>query len=140
IAALGSVCAAMLGIAGLVAPGSAVRNAATYSLAYLDLSNTDDWRRAAVAGARASPLVGYAVVHAIFCWRPRSRWPILARATFTVAGCVVAVRLMHFVITAPPERGCGMKWLADLAPFLLAAAFAAVEFAAWRSWGAQHKG
>jgi hypothetical protein len=128
------VFAATLGICGLVAAGSVALDAATESLAHLDLSNTRDWRQAALFGTRAIALIGYAAAHAAICWRPSSGHAIVARAAFTVAGGVVAVLMVRSVLNAPPSSGCGMKWLADLAPFLIAAGFAAVEVAAWVGW------
>ena len=131
VAAVGAVFAATLGMCGLVAAGSVALDAATESLAYLDLSNARDWRHAAVCGTRAIALIGYAAAHAAFCWRPSSGRAIVARAAFTVAGGVVAVLMVRSVLNAPPSPGCGMEWLADLAPFLFTAGFAAVEVAAW---------
>ena len=53
-----------------------------------------------------------------------------------MAGGVVAVLMVRSVLNTPPSPGCGMKWLADLAPFLFATGFAIVEAAAWSGWWA----
>jgi len=134
IAAVGAVFAAVLGCCVLAAAGTAALNAGAESLAYLDLSDTRYWRDASVLGARGFLFIGYAAAHAALCWRPADGRVIAARLVFTAAGGAAAVQMVLSALNAPPSPGCGMKWLPDLAPFLLAAGFAAVEVAAWAGW------
>jgi hypothetical protein len=136
IAASGAMIAAVLGVCLFVGAGAAALDAVADSLAYLELSDARRWRDAGVFGARGSALVGYAVAHAIFCWRPADGRAIAARAIVTATGCTAAVLMLRSILNAPPTPGCGMKWLADLAPFVLAAGFAVVEAAAWWGWRA----
>ena len=130
-ASVAVVFAAVLGICAIV-----VAVGQLFSSASLDVSDVRHWRHIGALGASGFALVGYAAAHAAFYRRPGSGRAIAVRATFTLAGGVAAVLVVRSALNAPPSPGCGMKWLADLAPFLFAAGFAAVEVAAWVGWWA----
>jgi hypothetical protein len=136
IAGVGWAVVTVLGVCLLVAAGSAALDAAAETLAYLDLPDDRRWRDAAVFGARAFALLGYSAAHMIFCCRPADGRAVAARAVFTAAAGTLAVLMVQSALNAPPSPGCGMKWLADLAPFLFATGIMVVETAAWVGWWA----
>jgi hypothetical protein len=127
--------AAALGVCALVAAANHLLSSAS-----LDTSDTRHWRQIAALGAVGIALLGYAAAHAAVCWRPADARAIAARGVFTVAGLATAGLMVRSALNAPPEPGCGMKWLADLAPFLFAAALPVVEAAAWAGWWAGRRG
>ena len=116
--------------------GVCMLGAAAESLSYLEMPDAHDWRRAAVGGASGIMLIGYAAAHAALCLWPQSVRALAARAAFTVAGGAAVALAVRSAPNAPPSPGCGMKWLADLVPFVFAVGFAAVETAAWAGWRA----
>ena len=101
------------------------------SLSSLDLSDSRHWQHVIALAMSGTILMAYAVVHAIFWWRPMSYHATAARATFTLAGGVLLTRS---VVYTPPTQGCGMAWLANLAPLVMITGFVVVEFAAWVGW------
>ena len=124
-----AVVAAVTGVCALAAAAYQL-----FSSASLDLSDTRHWRHVAALAITGFALLGYATAHAALCRRPADRRAVAARAVFAAAGCAVAVLMIRSTLNAPPTPECGMKWLADLAPFLFATGFVTVEAAAWVGW------
>ena len=121
--------AVVAAVAGVCALGAAAAH--LFSSASLDLSDTRHSRHMAALAATGVALLGYATAHAALCRRPADGRAVAARAVFTAAGCTIAVLMVRSALNAPPSPDCGMKWLADLAPFLFATAIVIVEAAAW---------
>jgi hypothetical protein len=134
LAWFGAVVAAM--VAALT--GACALAAAAYQLfssASLDLSDTRHWRHVAALAVIGLALLGYATAHAALCWRPADGYAVAARAVFTAAiGTVVVLMVRSVMTTSPSSDDCGMKWLADLAPYLCSTGLVIVETAAWVGW------
>ena len=116
--------------------GVCMLGAAANSLLYLELPDAHDCGRIAVGGASGLMLIGYAAAHSALCLWPQSVRALAARAAFTVAAGVSVALAVRSALNAPQSPGCGMKWLADLVPFVFAVGVATVEAAAWAGWRA----